>query len=65
MLDRYAVALKAYRERQWDEAAALFEQCLALCPEDGPSLVMAERCRIYRATSPGGWDGAFEHLTKG
>jgi adenylate cyclase len=66
MVDRYAAAMSAYRERRWAEAAALFEQCLALWPEDGPSRVMAERCRIYGGTSPpGDWDGAFEHLTKG
>jgi len=66
MLDRYAAALNASRERRWAEAAALFEQCLALWPEDGPSRVMAERCRIYGGTSPPeDWDGAFEHLTKG
>ncbi len=66
MLDRYATAFDAYRARSWGDASALFEQCLALCPEDGPSLVMAERCRIYHAEpSPTEWDGAFEHLTKG
>jgi adenylate cyclase len=66
MFDRYAAAMIAYRERRWAEAAALFEQSLALWPEDGPSRVMVDRCRIYRGMSPpGDWDGAFEHLTKG
>lgn len=66
MLERYAAALDAYRVRSWGDASALFEQCLALSPDDGPSLVMAERCRIYQAKpSPTEWDGAFEHLTKG
>ena len=66
MLDRYAAAMTAYRERRWGAAAALFEQCLVLWPEDGPSRVMVERCRTYRGTSPpADWDGAFEHLSKG
>ena len=66
MLDWYAAALNAYRERRWAEAAELFEQCLALWPEDGPSRVMVQRCGIYRGTPPpDDWDGAFEHLTKG
>ena len=66
MLDRYAGALIAYRERAWNEAANGFEQCLAMWPDDGPSQVMADRCRTYQHTPPAKeWDGAFEHLTKG
>ena len=37
MLTLYASALDAYRSRRWDEAVALFGQCLALWPADGPS----------------------------
>jgi adenylate cyclase len=65
MLVRYAAALKAYRGRRWDEASELFRQCLDLCPDDGPSAVMGERCRMMRDKSlPENWDGAFEHLVK-
>ncbi|MEW6296504.1 MAG: CHASE2 domain-containing protein [Thermodesulfobacteriota bacterium] len=57
----YAAGLEAYRERRWDEALALFEESLALCPGDGPSRIMAGRCQIYQKTSPPEeWDGVFE-----
>ncbi len=66
MLRLYASALDAYRSRRWDEAEELFGQCLALWPADGPSKLMAERCRAMRdAPPPEDWDGSFEHLTKG
>ena len=55
-----------YRSRRWDEAEALFGQCLALWPADGPSrscASAAERCAKRRR--PQDWDGSFEHLTKG
>lgn len=66
MLTLYASALGAYRSRCWDDAAALFEQCLALWPADGPSKIMAQRCRAMRdAPPPEDWDGSFAHLTKG
>ncbi len=57
----YAAALEAYRQQRWDEALALFEQALAIRPDDGPSRTMANRCRAYRRTPPAEtWDGAFE-----
>jgi adenylate cyclase len=58
---QYAAALEAYRQQRWDEALALFEQALAIRPDDGPSRTMAHRCRTYRRTPPAEeWDGAFE-----
>ena len=48
------------------DAEARFGQCLAAWPADGPSKLMAERCRAMRGTAPPeDWDGSFEHLTKG
>jgi adenylate cyclase len=65
MLAIYASALDAYYQRRWQDAMELFRECLALRPEDGPSRVMGERCRIYQdAPPPEDWSGAFEHLTK-
>lgn len=61
----YAAGLEVYRERRWDEALELFKKCLALWPGDGPSLTMAERCRIYQKTPmPEKWDGVFEAIHK-
>ena len=66
MLTLYAQALDRYRHRSWDDAEALFGQCLALWPADGPSKLMAERSRAMRAAPPPeDWDGSFEHTTKG
>ncbi len=64
-LSYFAAGLEAYRQQIWQEALGLFKQSLTLLPEDGPSRIMAERCRIYQETPPPGeWDGVFEHVTK-
>ena len=64
-LHLYAAGLEAYRKQLWDEALALFTQCLALCPEDGPSRTMVARCHVYRAAAPPeDWDGVFDQLVK-
>jgi adenylate cyclase len=66
MLRLYAGALDAYRERRFDEALAMFVECRTLRADDGPSRVMAERCRLFKQTPPpDDWDGSFEHMTKG
>ncbi len=65
MLRLYAEALDAYRERRFEEALATFTECGALRPEDRPSRLMMDRCRLYRQTPPPeDWDGTFEHATK-
>lgn len=64
-LSFYADGLEAYRQQLWGEALSLFQQSLALWPEDGPSRAMGERCRIYQETPPPeDWDGIFEQLHK-
>jgi adenylate cyclase len=65
MLALYAQGLGAYRGRRWNEALELFRRCLVLWPDDGPSLLMEERCLMFRTQPPPeDWDGTFEHLTK-
>ena len=60
MLDLYDVGLSLYRERRWDEARALFTQCLLLRADDGPSSLMERRCRAYRDKPPAeDWGGTF------
>jgi adenylate cyclase len=64
-MESYAEGLKAYRQQLWEEALGHFEQALVLCPEDGPSKTMAQRCHDYRKSPPQGeWDGVFQQLTK-
>ncbi len=61
LLDLYQAALDAYRRRDWDGALELFDRCLALSPQDRPSLLMQLRCRGYREKPPRpDWDGTFE-----
>lgn len=57
----YAAGFEAYSNQHWDEALSLFSHSLTLCPEDGPSRTMAERCRFYRKTPPSeDWDRVYE-----
>lgn len=61
----YAAGLEAYRARCWDEALKLFNESLALWPEDGPSRTMMDRCRMYQKTPPPeDWDGVYEATQK-
>jgi adenylate cyclase len=56
----YAAGFIAYRQQRWGEALQLFGEALASWPDDGPSRVMIERCRLYVETPPDGdWDGVF------
>jgi adenylate cyclase len=64
-LSEFAAGLEAYRQQFWEEAKGLFNQSLALWPEDGAARIMAERCEIYKETPPPEeWDGVFEMKTK-
>jgi len=55
----FARALKAYRERRFEEAQTLFEECRRL--EDPAADAYLERCRAYAAAPPGPlWDGVYE-----
>jgi adenylate cyclase len=61
----YAAGLEAYRQKVWDEAISLFGQALTLCPGDGPSRTMAERCAIFqKSPPPEEWGGVFEQVFK-
>jgi adenylate cyclase len=52
----------AYMHREWKTALNAFENALAARKEDGPSRVLAERCRIYQEEPPGAsWDGVFRY----
>jgi class 3 adenylate cyclase len=56
----YERALGLYRARKWGEARAAFEQCLKINPEDGPSLLFAERIQVLEGqTLSGQWDGVW------
>ena len=60
MVDLFHRGLTLYKEMQFTEAIPVFEQALALCPQDGPSQTYIERCKLFSEKSPGeDWDGVF------
>ena len=57
--------LASYRKQDWDGAARLFQGCLSLRPEDGPSRIFLERIATFRAAPPpGDWDGVWVATAK-
>lgn len=65
LLQFYASGLKSYWLQDWHNALEYFERCLLSLPDDGPSQIMANRCRLYMSNPPSKvWDGVFEPLTK-
>jgi len=72
-LDRYAAALSAYIEADWERALEAFVAASPLeflqpDPSQGiatnPSLVMAHRCRNLLKSPPESWDGIYRMTTK-
>ncbi len=58
-------ALAHYQDREWEEALAIFEEIGRLKPGDGPSRVMADRCRAFLESPPADdWDGVYRMATK-
>ena len=51
-LDIFATGLELYRQRQWAEAAQLFEEVMRLKPQDCPSQVFVKRCRSLAKKPP-------------
>ncbi len=45
-------ALSAYRARKWDPAIRLFNECLAINPNDKPSKLYVERARLLKENPP-------------
>lgn len=58
--ERYQDAVRLYRQRRWQDAAACFDQVLALCPDDVPSRLYIDRCSYYTEAPPDDdWDGVW------
>ena len=65
LCDRFAAALAAYRSQDWDRAGAALRDCLALCPNDGPSMVFIERIQQLRLQPPGeDWNSVWKLESK-
>jgi adenylate cyclase len=57
--------LAAYRARDWNKADGQFAKCLAVTPDDGPSLAFRERIALLRdAILPANWDGVWHATSK-
>ena len=60
VLAAFIEGLMRYRQRDWIAAERAFATALAANPQDGPSRIYLERCRIYRNTPPpASWDGVW------
>jgi adenylate cyclase len=58
-------AIEAYQARDWEAALDLFEEISRLRPGDGPSEILACRCRAYLDSPPAEtWDGVFKMTGK-
>ncbi|MBN8474482.1 adenylate/guanylate cyclase domain-containing protein [Sulfuritalea sp.] len=59
-LAAFSEGLLRYRQRDWGGAEHCFSVALAANPNDGPSKIYFERCRIYGSTPPpAAWDGVW------
>ncbi|MEI6301313.1 MAG: adenylate/guanylate cyclase domain-containing protein [Betaproteobacteria bacterium] len=58
--DDYALALAAYRNRDWDTAERMFGGCIRLRPQDRASMLMLERTGMLRINPPpADWAGVW------
>lgn len=65
MVDRFNLALNAYRARQWQQALDQFTAMLVEMPEDKPCRIYIERCEHFKnAPPPDDWDGVFNRREK-
>ncbi len=77
LVDKFALAIEAYKAMEWDNAIALFEECLPLEPHHPdwapgcktcPSLVFIARCKEYKENPPVAegetWDGVYTATSK-
>ena len=50
--EKFAEALKKYREQKWAPAITKFKSCLKDCPEDGAAELYLDRCKVFKKTPP-------------
>ena len=59
-LGHFRNALTKYRQRNWPDATRLFNEVLALNPNDKAARLYIERCRYFTENPPGDdWDGVW------
>ena len=52
LCERFAEAMHAFNQQQWDAALALFERLIETYPQDGPARFFVGLCRDYQTQSP-------------
>lgn len=58
-------AFRTYVKRQFVRAAQIYDEVLALRPNDGPASILHARCLKYTQDPPAeNWDGSFEMMLK-
>jgi adenylate cyclase len=61
----YAEALRAYRERRFEDARARLDACLTAWPDDGPARTLRERCaELLTRPPPEDWEGVYQATSK-
>ena len=66
MVAQFEKGLALYNARNYQDAKAVFTQCQAQFPDDGPSRVYINRCELFITTPPAAdWDGIFNLTEKG
>ena len=59
-LAHFARGRVCYQQRQWQEAATIFQELLERWADDGPARIFLERCKEYLQKDPGPeWDGVY------
>jgi class 3 adenylate cyclase/CHASE2 domain-containing sensor protein len=61
----YEQGVQHYLKQEWDQGIQLFDQAMAVEPDDPPSQVYRERCETFKVNPPGeDWDGVYVMTTK-
>ena len=66
ILPLYNEGLNFYKESKWEEAISCFKKALENYPEDGPSLTLLNRCKLFQQDSKieKNWDGVYSISSK-
>jgi adenylate cyclase len=65
LLALFTNGFENYLHQKWEDAYKMFQQALAIDPNDGPSRVYIQRCKQFvEHPPPADWDGVFTLRTK-
>ena len=65
LIEKFEAGLTAYKQRDWAQALAAFQEVLQLDPQDHPAQLYISRCQEYQQQPPpDDWDGVFVMKTK-